>query len=34
VIIIPEALLQSLRKNFSEEWTTGLPGLASHMLDR
>jgi streptomycin 6-kinase len=34
VIIIPDALVQSLRTNFSEEWTTGLPGLASDMLDR
>jgi streptomycin 6-kinase len=34
VIIVPEALVQSLRENFSEEWITGLPGLAADMLDR
>jgi streptomycin 6-kinase len=32
VIVIPEALAQSLRTHFSAEWLTGLPGLASDML--
>jgi streptomycin 6-kinase len=33
VIVLPEALVESLRRNFPPDWLAGLPGLASRMLD-
>ncbi|WP_037262010.1 aminoglycoside phosphotransferase family protein [Kibdelosporangium aridum] len=33
VIVVPEALAESLRDNFPEEWLVGLPGLAERMLE-
>jgi streptomycin 6-kinase len=32
VVVVPDELIKSLRDNFSEEWITGLPSLAEHML--
>ncbi|MCE7009641.1 aminoglycoside phosphotransferase family protein [Kibdelosporangium philippinense] len=32
MITLPEALVESLRDNFPEEWLAGLPGLAERML--
>ncbi|SMD23571.1 streptomycin 6-kinase [Kibdelosporangium aridum] len=34
VIRVPEALAESLRDNFPEEWLAGLPGLAERMLEQ
>ncbi|WP_312872954.1 aminoglycoside phosphotransferase family protein [Kibdelosporangium persicum] len=33
VIVVPEALAESLRDNFPGEWLAGLPGLAERTLD-
>lgn len=34
MIVLPEALAESLRRHFPPDWLTGLPALASAMLDR